>query len=153
MRHFYFISMQLASLLFLVGCGSSDFPTAKTIGRVVCEGKPVAGAEVYFEPISGGTATESALVGRQGFAFTQDDGTFEISTYNPGKGDGAVVGKHRVRVGRGEAKCECALNSEVDLMHVEIKAGEVNEFELVLKKATRQQKMREGMLNDDDDDD
>lgn len=149
MNRFFYSATLIAPLFFALGCGSSDFPTAKTIGRVVCEGKPVAGAEVYFEPIATG---DSALAGRQGFAFTLDDGTFEISTYNPAQGDGAVVGKHRVRVGRGAAECDCNMNSEVDLMQVEIKADEVNEFELVLSKATRQQKMQENMLNDDDDD-
>ena len=49
---------------------------------------------VFFEPLQEG---KSALVGKQGIAFAEEDGTFVISTY--GTGDGAVVGKHRVRVG------------------------------------------------------
>ena len=59
-----------------------------------------------------------------------------------GDGDGAVIGRHRVRVGppSSEAfpgyKCACVLNSEVDVMEVEVKKGEKNHFELVLKKKT-----------------
>jgi hypothetical protein len=136
----------------LVGCGASGrFSTAETEGVVLCEGKPVEGAMVYFSPL----ATESgsainALAGKQGFSYTDSQGRFVISTYQPGKGDGAVVGKHRVRVGRGKAQCECAMNDTVDLMEVEIKAGETNTFELVLKKATAADKRKEERSRDDD---
>ncbi len=124
--------------LAAAGCGSSgDFPVARTTGRVVCEGQPVPHVMVFFEPLLTG---ESALVGKQGFAIAKDDGTFAISTY--GTEDGAVVGKHRVRVGppRGGDhpgfQCACALNSEIDVMEVEIKKGETNDFELKLAKKT-----------------
>ncbi len=135
------------------GCGrSGEFGTAKTTGVVICDGKPVVGAMVYFEPIASAGA-KSALVGKQGFSYTDDAGRFDISTYNPGKGDGAVVGMHRVRVGRGKAVCDCAMNSEVDLMQVEVKQGETNEFELQLKKATLADKKAEERNRDDDEDD
>lgn len=131
----------------VIGCGSSGFPTAKTIGVVKCQGQPVSGAMVYFEPISTG---DKALVGKQGFAFTDSEGKFEISTYTPNGKDGAVIGKHRVRVGRGDAKCNCAMNEEVDLMQVEIKAGETNEFTLELKVATTADKQKEAIMTDDE---
>ena len=92
---------------------------------------------VFFEPLQTGKA---ALVGKQGIGHAKDDGTFVISTY--GEKDGAVIGKHRVRVGPprgGEPpgfKCNCVLNSEVDVTEVEVKKGEKNDFELVLKKKT-----------------
>lgn len=137
----------------LSGCGrSGEFGTAKTTGVVLCDGKPVAGAMVYFEPIAS-TGTKSALVGKQGFSYTDAEGRFNISTYNPGKGDGAVVGLHRVRVGRGKAQCDCAMNDEVDIMQVEVKQGEPNEFELTLKKATLADKKAEERNRDDDEDD
>jgi len=131
----------------VVGCGPSGFPTAKTIGVVKCQGQPVAGAMVYFEPISTG---DKALVGKQGFSFTDAEGKFDISTYTPNGKDGAVIGKHRVRVGRGDAKCNCAMNEEVDLMQVEVKAGVTNEFNLDLKVATQADKQREAMMTDDE---
>lgn len=124
--------------VFFLGCGpSGDFPTAPTTGRVTCEGQPVPYVMVFFEPIQEG---KTGLIGKQGFAYAEEDGTFSISTY--GKNDGAVVGKHRVRVGRPHSeqhpnfKCNCVLNEELDLLEVEIKKGQKNEFELVLKKKT-----------------
>src|SRR5262245_30784430 len=123
----------------LLGCRGGDFPTAMTTGRVICEGKPVPYVMVFFEPLQTG---KSAIVGKQGFAVAEEDGTFSISTY--GTKDGAVVGRHRVRVGPPHSedhpgfKCPCVLNSEVDVMEVEVKKGQKNEFELVLKKRTVQ---------------
>lgn len=136
----------LLGLAVVTGCGDSgDFPTAKVTGKVTCEGQPVAGAAVYFEPLRSGGESGSALVGKQGFAFTEPDGSFTISTYRPGKGDGAVIGMHRVRVGPGGAKCDCSMNDEFDLMQVEVKADGNNEFELVLPKATAQDVARQKM--------
>jgi len=128
------IGVLLATLL---GCGGGDFPTAKVEGIVLCEGQPVAGAAVYFEPLPANS--NEMIVGKQGFSFTDSDGKFRISTYSPGGNDGAVVGKHRVRVGRGDAKCNCSMNDEKDLMQVEVKKGEVNKFELVLIPASAEQ--------------
>src|SRR5262245_17958868 len=112
------------------GCGSDgEFPTAKTTGRVICEGKRVPYVMVFFEPLQGG---KNALVGKQGVGNADAEGTFAISTY--GDNDGAVVGMHRVRVGppRGGPppgfKCDCALNSEVDVTQVEVKRGGNNDF-------------------------
>jgi hypothetical protein len=128
----------LMAVALCIGCSKGDFPTAKVEGLVLCEGKPVAAAAVYFEPLKSTGQDSSIIVGKQGFAFTDAEGKFQISTYFPGQNDGAVVGKHRVRVGRGDAKCNCSMNEEIDLMQVEVKAGEVNKFELVLKPANAQ---------------
>jgi hypothetical protein len=123
-------------VLLLAGCSSSGFPTAPTKGRVICEGKPVPHVMVTFEPLE---KEDTAIVGRAGFAIAKEDGTFVLTSYV--KDDGAVIGKHRVRVGLPHRedfpnyKCDCYLNSEVDLMQVEVKPGQ-NEFELVLKKKT-----------------
>lgn len=123
------------TLPLMIGCGGGDFPTATVTGRVVCDGQPVPGIHVFFEPLSSG---ENSMPGKQGLGRTEDDGTFEISTY--GRSDGAVVGKHRVRVGWSDgadrSKCPCEVDSEKDLMEVEVKKGETNDFELVLAKAT-----------------
>ena len=139
----------LAALLTVVGCGSSEFPTAPVSGTVICEGQPVAGAAIYFEPIASPNA-DSALVGKQGFAFSDSEGKFTISTYTPNGGDGAVAGKHRVRVGKGDSNCNCYMNDETDLMQVEVKAGEDNVFELVLNKKTAKDRP---VLSDEDDED
>lgn len=135
--HFLRLALLVVGLS-IFGCGADgDFPTAATTGRVVCEGQPVPHVMVFFEPLQTG---KQALVGRQGIANAEADGTFMVSTYR--ENDGAVVGRHRVRVGppRGGPppgfKCDCVLNSEVDVTEVEIKRGQKNEFELVLKKKT-----------------
>jgi hypothetical protein len=134
-------------LLALAGCGGGgDFPTAKVTGKVICEGKPTPHVMIFFEPTESG---KSAIVGKAGFAIAKEDGTYSLTTYN--KDDGAVIGHHRVRVGLPHRedfpnyKCDCYLNSEVDLMEVDVKKGK-NEFELVLKKKTG----REPALRKDD---
>jgi hypothetical protein len=132
-------------LPLLSGCGSSAFPVAKVTGRVICEGQPVGGCAVYFEPLRVGGSDASALVGQPAFAFTEPDGTFILSTVERGANDGAVVGMHRVRVGRGEAKCDCSMNDEKTLMEVEVKADGNNDFEIVLPKATAQDAARAKM--------
>jgi hypothetical protein len=131
------VAVMVVSSALVAGCGpGGDFPTAPTRGRVICEGQPVPHVMVFFEPLETG---KSAIVGRSGFAVAKADGTFELSSY--GTNDGAVIGRHRVRVGPPHAedypqyKCACYLNSEVDLMEVDVKKGQ-NEFELVLKKKT-----------------
>lgn len=136
-------------LASLMGCGAGgDFPTSPVSGRVICEGVPVEGAMVYFEPLREDSSS-SAIVGRQGFSFTDAEGKFVLTTYN--NNDGAVIGKHRVRVGGPGVKCDCVLNEEVDLMQVEIKEGEKHEFELVLPKKTGRE--RPPLIDEDDADD
>lgn len=137
----------LLTLGLVAGCGSSieTFPVAKTSGQVLCEGKPVPNAFVYFEPLETGN---SAKVGKSGFARADDEGKFVLSTY--GSGDGAVVGTHRVRVERPGYVCPCVLNSEVDVMQVEIVAGERHDFELNLAKKTGRERP---VLGEDDDED
>ena len=116
----------VAGLLSVVqGCsGIEEFPLGQISGSVTCEGKPVPKAIVYFEPIRTG---ESAQVGQQGFGLTDENGKFAISTY--GENDGAVIGKHLVRVGRSETTpaCSCALVADNVLQEVEVKSGP-NEF-------------------------
>jgi hypothetical protein len=94
---------------------------------------------VFFEPIKDANA-EEALIGKQGFSLTDNEGRFTITTYEPN--DGAVVGKHRVRVGGPEARCECSLNEERDVTQVEVKAGEKNDFKLELPPITAEDRKR-----------
>lgn len=145
-RMMVYLGISVAGLL-ATGCSQGDFPTAKVSGVVTCEGTPVAKAMVYFEPLTAGEQT-GATVGKQGFAFTDDAGRYELSTY--GDKDGAVVGKHRVRVGGPEAKCNCSLNEENTLLEVEVKAGEANVFDIALPPATPADQARAEMNSEDD---
>jgi hypothetical protein len=68
-----------------LGCGGADRPV-RVQGTVTLDGQPVGGAAVQFVP-EGGTA-------RPAFAETQPDGTYKITTKDPG--DGAVPGDYKV---------------------------------------------------------
>jgi len=147
MKHHVTILL-LGATLLLNGCGSgNDFPVTHVSGVVLCEGKPVVKALVYFEPIRSG---DSAFVGDQGFALTDDQGKFVVSTY--GENDGAVVGKHLVRVGKAESSppCNCALNAENVLQEVEVLAGKAQTFELVLAKKSARNRDQKLELDDEE---
>jgi hypothetical protein len=82
----------LAPLLIVSGCGgASDQPmfSGKTVpvkGTVTYKGKPLKRGIVRFEPDAGREAE-----GKIG-----PDGTFSLTTFQPG--DGAIPGAHRVAV-------------------------------------------------------
>jgi len=130
------------ALVFAAGCDSGEFAVAPAGGTVMCEGAPVPHAMVFFEPLSSGN---SALVGKQGIGVADESGKFVISTY--GDNDGAVVGKHRVRVGSPNAElhpgfsCPCTVNPEIDVMEVEVTKSGENNFEVVLKKKAAREKL------------
>ncbi|MEM8734014.1 MAG: hypothetical protein AAGG44_07325, partial [Planctomycetota bacterium] len=136
-------------LVLLSGCGSGikKFPTAPVTGVVMCDGKPVPMAMVFFEPIAEG---EEAMVGKPGFSRADAEGKFTLSTY--GDGDGAVIGKHRVRVDTPPTGipdgCNCQFSDSVDVMQVEIKDG-VNEFTVDLPKAKKQRRKKKGMTDEE----
>jgi hypothetical protein len=62
----------------LVGCGQSLAPVK---GRVTCNGKPVAEAQITFNPV-GKDATDKEA-GKPGTGFTDAEGNFVLSTYRP----------------------------------------------------------------------
>ncbi len=138
----------VSAVLVLAASGCGDGRDKKSVaateGTVMCEGQPVPFVAVFFEPLAEG---KSANVGKQAIGHCDANGRFILSTYD--SNDGAVVGKHRVRVGRpmGEArpgfKCDCALNEEIDVMEAVVESGRTNTFEVVLKKATRADKLIE----------
>lgn len=127
----------------LVGCGDgrTKMNLANASGKVTCEGKPIPFATVYFEPLRQG---KDAIVGKQAIGRADEGGAYILTTYDTE--DGAVVGKHRVRVGKplGESgnkfQCDCALSEEIDVMNVEVVAGKENEFNIDLKRATQAQR-------------
>jgi hypothetical protein len=84
--------LPLAGLLVALaaaGCGKAKPATAPVTGRVLLDGKPVAGAAVMFEPVEGGVPARGG---------TGADGGFTLSTF--GRDDGALVGRHRVSVSK-----------------------------------------------------
>ena len=119
------LPIAMAFSIFAMGCGTGgDFPVAKVTGVVQCNGVPVPGGLVYFEPKQTG---ESALVGKVGLGVIDDQGNFTVSTY--GDGDGAVVGTHLVKVDKGSGPgCDCAMNSAKVVTEVQVTEGGGQQF-------------------------
>lgn len=82
----------LLSGLVMAGCGPRNPATTKVEGVVALDGQPIEGAAVVFTPSSGPPATGT----------TDSDGRFVLSTFK--QGDGAVLGQHRVTVGKTRTK-------------------------------------------------
>lgn len=143
--------MLLAGIVCLAGCGTGvkEFPVARAKGRVLCEGQPVSQVSVLFNPISEG---KSAVVGKQGYGNSNDQGEFVLSTY--GQNDGAVIGKHAVFVALdGKFDCNCVINDRIEIMQVEVKKGEDNSFDITLPKKTGREPVVRRSSSDDDDND
>jgi hypothetical protein len=80
-------------LAALAGCSSGGPAFAPVSGVVTLDGKPYDKAVVSFQPI--GTA-DNPNPGRGSSAYTDENGRFVLQS--DGKVNGAVVGKHRVRI-------------------------------------------------------
>ena len=74
------------------GCGDDRLPTTAVGGKVLYQGEPLQFGSVMFRPDAGPLARGAI----------RSDGTFRLSTY--GNNDGAVIGKHRVRITCFESK-------------------------------------------------
>src|SRR5262245_61322233 len=95
-RHaaFVFTSVALCSLVLLTtqGCGSGP-AYVPVSGTVRLNGEPYKDAIVTFQPMA--TATNSNP-GRGSSAYTDNGGRFVLLTFEGG--EGAVPGKHRIRI-------------------------------------------------------
>lgn len=76
--------------LICQGCGSSGPQPVR--GVVLLDGAPLANACVTFLPKDG--------AGRPAFAYTADDGAFELNTLTAG--DGAMPGEYKILVSKTE---------------------------------------------------
>jgi hypothetical protein len=85
--------LALALLSTSTGCNSSDYELAPVTGTISVDGRPLGVGKVMFAPVARSDAIEP---GKPAIGRLQPDGTFELSTYQPG--DGAVVGPHWVTV-------------------------------------------------------
>jgi hypothetical protein len=96
MNNYILAGLIILTALACLGCGNStDFPVARAGGILMHEGQPIANVMVQFSPVRTG---DSAIVGARAFGITDADGRFVLATYDARRGDGAIVGKHDVRV-------------------------------------------------------
>ncbi|MHC2067349.1 carboxypeptidase-like regulatory domain-containing protein [Bremerella sp. T1] len=78
----------LFAVLLLIGCSGSGIPPVGEVhGQITLNGEPVPNCHVMFEPIAGG---------RSSSAMTDDSGRYVLKY--KGDADGALLGKHRVRL-------------------------------------------------------
>jgi hypothetical protein len=93
-------------VLLAAGCGSTK--TAPVSGRITLNGKPLAKASVTFAPIGSKDKQEP---GPSSAGITDADGRYSLTLIGE-EGNGAMIGKHKVRI---------ALQEEVDTTVDEIK--------------------------------
>ena len=87
-----FVPFFLFVLCLFAGCRTSPYEIAPVSGTVQLEGKPLADAVVNFQPI----ATDGNDAGPGSTGRTDENGKFVLKTVDDF--DGAVVGKHKVRI-------------------------------------------------------
>jgi hypothetical protein len=90
--------MRLRSCLFLLavlafGCGS-EATVVPVSGRITVDNQPLAGAKVYFQPLTEG---DNAQPGKGSYGQTDLDGRFTLKIVGENR-EGAVVANHRVEV-------------------------------------------------------
>lgn len=121
----------LVTLVLLVGCSGRDKwkdgrpKTYFTSGKVLVDGKPEAGVTVTFQPVD-------QEKGKPGFAVTNDEGYFEVQTFDPR--DGLTEGTHRVAlkkahmVDRATGKVVTEVASDAPLKEMHFVAEKYNDF-------------------------
>jgi hypothetical protein len=86
----------LASLASMgMGCSNQPYDVAPVSGHITLDGKPLANAQVIYQPIAG--SDKNAEPGPGSFGKTDADGRYTLETVEPAE-PGAVVGRHRVTI-------------------------------------------------------
>lgn len=75
-----------AAGLFVSGCGSGN-DMASVTGKITFQNQPVPEGTITFYPESGGRPSSGQI---------QSDGTYKLSSIEPG--DGAMIGTHKVTI-------------------------------------------------------
>jgi len=86
------LSVGLCCLLLAVGCGGTGY--APVSGTVQLDGEPLEDAKLIFEPVGDASGNAS---GNVSYGRTDAAGRYTLRCPLAGQ-DGAVVGKHRVRI-------------------------------------------------------
>ncbi len=83
----------LLATAWVAGCGSSSAPkTIKAQGKVTFDGKSLGVGRVIFQPVKPAEGCPS----RPAIGSLQADGSFELSSFQPG--DGLVPGEYQIAV-------------------------------------------------------
>jgi hypothetical protein len=98
-------------------------------GRVTCNGKPVAQAQIIFSPVPPNESDKEAA-GKPASGFSDNDGYYVLSTYKVH--DGALIGQHRVTISLEDTNPAARHCKKVTQLVVEVKAGD-NDLPLELK--------------------
>ena len=125
MNNYILASVIILTALACFGCNKTAFPIAQVEGIVLCEGQPVPFVRVSFDPIR----TDSVIVGVRAQGITDENGRFVLSTY--GVNDGAVVGRHEVRVSATQATnggTPASLSEFTMVMEAEVEKSKKNDF-------------------------
>ena len=127
----------LIGLTLIAACSGRDpnLPeVAKVEGVVMFKGKPLPEGEIHFHPEDPQCNPGSAMI--------EQDGTFELSTYE--RHDGATVGKHKVTIviqphldgSVPDPPIQIPRkygNPDATPLSVEVESGKTNEFELTIQ--------------------
>ena len=110
----------------LAGCSGSTYDLAPAKGKLTCKGQPVANASVFFLP----DHSKPSQPLKQAEAITNESGEFVLTTVR--NGDGAIVGKHKVKIAFEDAYKHppCSLPANLIL---EVKPGS-NHFDIEMSK-------------------
>ncbi|QDT66991.1 hypothetical protein [Calycomorphotria hydatis] len=88
----------LMVFITLAGCQQADRDEVSPVkGVVIYQGNPLSGGSIQFIPDSSQGTTGRMATGKIG-----PDGTFELTTYEPG--DGALPGHHKVTISYYESE-------------------------------------------------
>lgn len=97
----------LVTSLWATGCGGGgeQYDVVPVSGVVTCQGEPVVGGVVNFTPQPAKDKDRAAgRPGRVALGVTDENGRFELTTYE--NGDGAIIGRHTVTVGLRDENAE-----------------------------------------------
>ena len=89
------VLFMLGAVVGLLGCGGPKYTFAALSGKVTLNGKPLEGASVECQPISPAVGVDP---GPGSMAITGKDGRFTMKSQLDPSTNGAVIGKHTVRI-------------------------------------------------------
>ena len=90
-----FSLLVVLAALSTVGCQGRSYDVAEVSGRVTLDGKPLADAQVMFQPVA--TSDKNTSPGPGSWGKTDSDGRYRLEIVEPAE-PGAVVGTHRVTI-------------------------------------------------------